>query len=253
MSKHLKYQKLPWGGYVVRNSHVWKRVINEHFYTTLPPKETPREYPCVVWFNGRELFQASLPKTLDAGLRRLVELEEQGWRLYVPAAPNPTEAEIERDRDICKDLASICKLQRWAGVEMRERYKKFWLHERKLKGLFYIELNVAAIEWDMRPPNIDADGCIRVWMHELKEVAPTFEGLSMWFGCGIATYMHGNRPVATWEAIKCVGSLRPGGTTAKFYPELQYVRAPLLDTLQDICRMLQHVDIEFVDSPQEDK
>ncbi|MOA39315.1 hypothetical protein D3C78_1610820 [compost metagenome] len=143
-------------------------------------------------------------------------------------------------------MVSICKLQRWAGVEMRDRYQKFWQHEKKLNGMFYIELHVDAIEWDMRP-QADENGLIRVWMRELKDVSPTFEGLSMWFGRGLATKMSGNRPVATWEAIYCVGSLRPGGTTAKFYPWLQYERQPLLSTIQDICTMLKDVDIEFAE------
>lgn len=253
MSIHLKYRKLPWGGYVARNVHVWNRIVREHFYAAIPPTETPREYPCVVWFNGRELLQASLPKTLVAGLRRLAELEEQGWRLYTPATLNPTEVEIERDHDICKDLASICKLQRWAGVEMRKRYEKFHTHECKLNGMFYLELNVSAIEWDQLPPNIDANGCVRVWMRELRDLTYNHQGIRLWYRRGITAYMSSAEPVATWEAIKCVGSLRPGGTTAKFYPELQYVRPPVLETLQDICRMLKHADIEFDVSPKEDK
>lgn len=244
MSTHLKYQKLPWGGYVVRNVYVWERVVAEHFFDSPPPTDTPRSYPCVVWFKDQELCQASLPKTLDAGMRRLGELAEENWRLY-RSEPKPTDEQLNRDRGIAFELASICKMQRWAGVEMRKRYEKFLTKERGLNGMFYIELNVDAIEWDRRPPNVDANGCIRVWMRELRDVFPTHQGLSMWFGRGIATYMHGNRPVASWEAIKCVGSLRPGGTTAKFYPELQYARPPLLSVMQDICRMLKDVDLEF--------
>lgn len=246
MSSHLKYQKLPWGGYVVRNEHVWGRVQMEHFGMGYNHPETPREYPCVVWFdNGTELCQAKLPKTLDAGLRFLGELAELNWRLYVKE-PKPTPEQLERDKGFAKDMASIYQLHRWAGVEMRDRYQKFWQRERKLNGLFYIELNVAAIEWDMRP-EADENGLIRVWMRELKDVAPTFKGLSMWFGRGLATRISGNRPVASWEAIHCVGSLRPGGTTAKFFPALQYEQRPLLPIIQDICLMLKDVDIQFAE------
>ncbi|MNU65286.1 hypothetical protein D3C71_545750 [compost metagenome] len=251
MSSHLKYQKLPWGGYVVRNEHVWGRVQMEHFGMGYNHPETPREYPCVVWFkDGTELCQARLPKTLDAGLRRLGELAEENWRLYVKE-PKPTPEQLERDRDFARDMESIYKLSRWAGVMMRDRYEKFWLRERKLKGLFYIELNVAAIEWDMRP-EADENGLIRVWMRELKDVAPTYKGLSMWFGRGLATRMSGNRPVVSWEAIHCVGSLRPGGTTAKFYPELQYAKRSMLPLFQNICKLLKDVGIEFDESPKED-
>lgn len=254
MSTHLKYQKLPWGGYVVRNEHVFKRVISERFEgCPLRPIAIPPSYPCVIWFRGYDMFWSKLPLTTDAGLRALGELAEMNKYHERDLVREPTPEQIEATGDIAADILSICKLQRWAGVNMRKLCEKFFFEERKHRGMMYLEIRVDALDWDRRPPGVDENGIVKEWFHNLYDVRPSHKGLTMYFNQGIAQHIHGSRPVITWESIVNIGSLRPGGKTHLFSPARQYEQTPLLNVFQDIAQMaaafevLEHIQTMNVD------
>jgi hypothetical protein len=143
------------------------------------------------------------------------------------------------------DIQSIARLYPWAGKRMMDLYEKFKHAELKKGGMFYMVLDVRGIDWERTPPHIQEDGTVKVWFHKQTNVRATSHGITMWWGQGIATYIYGTHPVVHWEAIKFIGALRPDGTSARFYPELQLRRPPLETVLADVLNLLRIVDIQF--------
>ena len=134
-----------------------------------------------------------------------------------------------------------------AGQIMKRLYDKFEQAEKKLGSKFFMELHIDAIDWDRFPSTYPTTyyNTVLEWYHNLSRVRSCAQGISMWFGQGLATYMHSNLPVVSWEAIYCIGALRPDGTSARFYPELQLRRPPLETVLADVLQLLRIVDIKF--------
>ncbi|MCO6704695.1 hypothetical protein [Streptomyces sp. CHB9.2] len=151
------------------------------------------------------------------------------------------------------DLRSITRLYPWVGKQMSTLYNKFYHAQKKKGGMFYMVLDVAAIDWDRIPPDVQEDGTIRIWFHNLANVRPTSYGLTFWFGCGVATFMHGNYPIVHWEAIRFVGALHADGHSERFYPELQMRRPALENVFGNILQLLRVVDVQFDDEPTDAK
>lgn len=135
-----------------------------------------------------------------------------------------------------------------AGQIMDRLYTKFELLERGRGSMFFMELHIDAIDWDRFPSTYPTTyySTVLEWYHNLSRVRSCAQGISMWFGQGLATYMHGNLPVASWEAIYCIGAMRPDGSVVRFFPHLQYVKErPLEDVFGQLLNTMRLVDIEF--------
>ena len=139
-----------------------------------------------------------------------------------------------------------------AGQIMKRLYDKFEQAEKKLGSKFFMELHIGAIDWDRFPSTYPTTyyNTVLEWYHNLSRVRSCAQGISMWFGQGLATYMHDNLPVVSWEAIYCIGALRPDGSVVRFFPHLQYVKErPLEDIFGQLLNTMRLVDIEFDEEP----
>jgi hypothetical protein len=157
-----------------------------------------------------------------------------------------------QDTTIVDTIAEIHKLNWWVTWEMRKRYDKWFAYENSQHGaLFFMELHPAAIDFDRYPDYyVRENGMLYVWFHELSGLRSIHEGLTMWFGRGLATYIHGNRPVIPWEAIHCVGAIRRNGSVSRFFVQDQINYTELVSTISDVCRLLKLAGPDF--NPEED-
>ncbi|MNL38246.1 hypothetical protein D3C87_1604430 [compost metagenome] len=165
----------------------------------------------------------------------------------------------DMDTTIVDTIAEIHKLQWWVTWRLRERYDKWFDRENQRGTRFFMELDLAAIDWDRFPSYYSrGNGVVMCWYDQLSSLRSVHEGLSMWFGRGLATYIHGNTPVIPWEAIRCCGAIRKNGSVSRFFVQDQIQHTELVSTINDVCRLLKLAGPNFnpeedLNSPQEDK
>lgn len=157
------------------------------------------------------------------------------------------------DRTIVDTIADIRKLNWWATWEIRKRYDEWFAYENSQRGsLFYMEIHIAAVDFDRYPVWYArrGNGMAYEWFHNLVNLRSIHEGLTMWFGRGLACFIHGNNPVIPWEAIHCVGAIRKDGSVSRFFVQDQINYTELVSTISDVCRLLKLAGPNF--NPEED-
>lgn len=136
-----------------------------------------------------------------------------------------------------------------AGQIMKGLYQQFYQAEVLKGSMFFMELHIDAIDWDTPiEPRYKTTyySTVLEWFHNVSITGTSSQGLCLKWNRGLANRMHGNMPVVTWEAIYCIGALRPDGKVARFYPHLQYVKQrPLEQVFGDLLQTLRYVDIQF--------
>lgn len=254
MTKHLDYRQLEWGGYIVKGPRTMQRAIQDHFGDNPPADiEWPKYYPVIAWFDWHELkfVEVSRHKTLfHQQLAKLnVKFFQYNFRLPEKEVVKPTAMP-----DVLQTFVGLAHMRRRVGWELRKMYDKWWMAERhQKKSRFFISIHASAVEWDFYPPGIKEDGTIQCWFTNACPDS-TSDGLMDPLR-GIVHYLHyeGYRPLIPWDAIECVGAVRPDGSVSRLYVQQQIETPALLPTIQSLCELLQHVDIEFEDSPKEDQ
>lgn len=156
------------------------------------------------------------------------------------------------DTTIVDTIADIRKLNWWVTWEMRKRFDEWFAWENSQRGsLFFMELYPDAVDWDtpFRIP-VRENGMVYEWFHNLSHLRSVHEGIKAWYGRGLYGKIHGNYPVVSWEALRCVGACRPDGSVARFFPQDQINYTPLHQSIGEVCRLLKLAGPNF--NPEED-
>lgn len=156
------------------------------------------------------------------------------------------------DTTIVDTIANIRKLNWWVTWEMRKRYDKWFAYENSQRGaLFFMEIHPAAVDWDtpFRIPTRE-NGMVYEWFHNLSHLRSVHEGIKAWYGRGLYGKIHGNYPVVPWEAIECIGAIRPDGSVSRFHPQGQIQYTELTNTINEVCQLLKLLGPDF--NPEED-
>ena len=135
---------------------------------------------------------------------------------------------------------------------MRKRYDTWFARENSQRGsIFFVEIQPEAVDWDRWPSwAIRENGLAYEWFHNLSHLRSVHEGIKAWFGRGLWAHIHGNYPVVSWEAIVCVGAIRPDGSVSRFSPQNQIQYTELHKSIGEVCRLLKLVGPDF--NPEED-
>lgn len=254
MENYLEYRQLTWGGYVVNDEYAMLQAVQQQFGDNRPPNLVlPVAYPLVIWFDNRKPMWIEMPAEREDFNKKMsflmVRFYQHNYReIEVPEVP-PTAIP-----DVLQTFVGLAHMRRRVGWELRKMFDKWWAVERhQKKSRFFISIHASAVEWDFYPPGIKEDGTIQCWFTNAHPDS-TSDGLMDPFR-KIVHYLHyeGYRPTIPWDAIDHVGAARPDGSVSRLYIQQQLETPPLLDSLQDICHMLQHVGIEFEERPEEDK